>query len=406
MTRLTPKVRKGFTLIELLVVIAIIGILIGLLLPAIQKAREAAARAQCTNNMRQMGIALHAFHDAQKSFPTSGEIGNSADPRDGKSLKTTFAIHSTFTLLLPYIEQIGLYEKVDLQTYYLSTTNDTAGAFKSAVPTFLCPTNPVRPKSGVDTNGYGYTDYQPIAYVSIQTTGIPADTVRVDAIARVPGALALKNEGGFYGLTAGASAGSGNGGGGGVETLIASNTGTSNFEKTMFVKAGDGTLTPTVTKKAIGMDGPNQGDVLDGLSQTIFMTEDVGRSETFNTLNYAAPIGYGTPTVNDRAGWRWGEPDSGNGISGPNKDTAGKTFGDKNQKPINNNATPLGGPVTCPWSTNNCGPNDEVFSFHNAGANCLFGDGSVRFIGDNVDMLTFRRLCTPVEKINANYINE
>ena len=136
---------SGFTLIELLVVIAIIGVLVALLLPAIQKAREAAARSQCTNNLKQMGIALHAYHDANKNFPSSGELGNSINPTNGSSQKTTFAIHSTFTLLLPYLEHTDVYEKIDLTVPYLDATNTASNAaFKAAIPTYLCPTNPVR----------------------------------------------------------------------------------------------------------------------------------------------------------------------------------------------------------------------------------------------------------------------
>src|SRR5262245_41735963 len=101
---LETRKRRGFTLIELLVVIAIIAVLLGLLLPAVQKVREAANRMKCANNLKQAGLALHQFHDANGGFPP-GEV---AGPFPRLGVMTTTA-HGSWTFLLPYLEQQPLF---------------------------------------------------------------------------------------------------------------------------------------------------------------------------------------------------------------------------------------------------------------------------------------------------------
>jgi len=126
--------RNGFTLIELLVVIAIIAILIGLLLPAVQKVREAAARSKSSNNIKQMALAMHNFNDAyQGKLPQLVDTGTNAPTGGG--------VQSILFNILPYIEQDNIYRffnKAVPSTYY-STTATVTGASANIVPTYISP---------------------------------------------------------------------------------------------------------------------------------------------------------------------------------------------------------------------------------------------------------------------------
>src|ERR1041385_3494299 len=104
--------RRAFTLIELLVVIAIIAVLIGLLLPAVQKVRESANRMKCSNNLRQLGLALHHYESSYQCFPTSGEGPNTTHQF------TTFDTVSTIPAILPYIEQENVAKLIDPNYHY------------------------------------------------------------------------------------------------------------------------------------------------------------------------------------------------------------------------------------------------------------------------------------------------
>jgi len=147
--------RSGFTLIELLVVIAIIAILIGLLLPAVQKVREAAARVKCTNNLKQMSLACQAFHDSYNQFPPG--LGASNDTQSagnpfGPTIPANLMFASWFTHILPFIEQGNLYQRM------IPNNN---GLANMVIPVFTCPSDP---KGATIYAGNGFSSQSTSSY--------------------------------------------------------------------------------------------------------------------------------------------------------------------------------------------------------------------------------------------------
>ncbi len=354
--------RQGFTLIELLVVIAIIAILIGLLLPAVQKVREAAARTQCQNNLKQLGLACANYESAYGKLPPGGEGTNAAGNAtefdnlpNGSPISATNPglFHSTQTYLLPYIEQDAIFRQINPNALYndIGPNGQKVDAngktvFQTTIKTFLCPSSPTNP---ADQWGYGLCHYSATCYTDIGPGGYR------DKATRARGAL-------------------------------------------------------DTSRNSVSLPA-----IADGTSNTIVLAEDVGRVETFAT-SYAEPISMypnarpaqGTGTL--RAFWRWAEQDNAFGVSGDPLAWANKAAG----AALNNNATPYGGPSSCPWATgsqisgassaNNCGPNDEIFAFHSGGANVVFADGHVAFLREGVSSVVIRALVTRSggETIDAN----
>ena len=331
MVKLSAR-KRGFTLIELLVVIAIIAVLIALLLPAVQQAREAARRTQCKNNLKQLGLAIHNYESTNKLFPRSGE---STDESTNPTVRRFFPV-SMFVAVLPYTDQAPVYNAWNFSASYTVTTNQALA--KTKINAFLCPSNA---STGPDPLGYGLTDYMPVAYTDLDGTGARQKNVQGFD---VKGALGFCNPISYA---------------------------TDGLSNTFLVIEDSGR--PTANG---GSYDESNGSLLGGGTRAYDTTQLASAS---NATPFTTGGSFGVPG-------RWADADNGSGISGPPANRGAI---------INNNKTPAGGPATCPWNTNNCGPNDEPFSLHVGGTHALMGDGAVRFISENVDTQTIRRLANP-----------
>ena len=158
--------RRGFTLIELLVVIAIIAVLIALLLPAVQQAREAARRTQCRNNLHQLGLALHNYHDTHQCFPPASIKSNLAAgsvPSWGDSSPNT----SWLTLILPFVDETALYNANNFHRDFQTDANRTVVASKLAQ--YMCPSD--NADASLKNGLYAYGNYACIAGEVCNITG-------------------------------------------------------------------------------------------------------------------------------------------------------------------------------------------------------------------------------------------
>jgi prepilin-type N-terminal cleavage/methylation domain-containing protein/prepilin-type processing-associated H-X9-DG protein len=320
-----PRPRAGFTLIELLVVIAIIAILIGLLLPAVQKVREAGQRLSCQNNLKQLGLALHNYHDANERFPPGRKsVGNT----EGASITTyvpdpvIYNLHG-LVLLLPYIEQGNIYQQFNLNaaagdflgsalgysigSSVLASPNAIASgnAALSAyhIPVLLCPAD-----SGSSTISPS-ADYSP----DLGTTGIVATKTSYDFISSSDGVA-------YYNYWTYASVGN------------------------RYMFGEDSTTRIT--------------DVTDGTSSTLAMGEQTLALHNGVTSSWAY-TGWVSVGIDPVGSWNTTFPAQGLNIWNYNG----------TQLPVGTRAT---------WY--------NAASMHTGGVNFVYADGSVHFINQNIDI--------------------
>ncbi len=380
------KSRKAFTLIELLVVIAIIAILIGLLLPAVQKVREAANKSTCSNNLKQLGVAVHNYESAYGFMPHPGQC----DSTGGGT--TTYMAHSTFTLLLPYIEQENVYNLFDHTTqslpYYASLHGVTLAAgqvsFTHSVNGQAVTIHPDSRGRSYDETAQGFA----AAQTFIKTFVCPSTPL--GAGSRTPDRL------------------------GPVDYMAVAISDIDENPASATFQMRNAAVGP-VRSGALSCGTRTVAGIMDGSSNTVLFIEDAGRAHpsvgSFGAFSsrpsmVPSPIspvngmtGAGVQFASGRRVYAWADPDAvTNGYSGPSNSLGSRVAR------FNNNKVPTGGPPECRWSVNNCGPNDEPFAFHTGGVMSVMADGSVRFIRDSLSTMVTKYLVSSDDGqvVNAN----
>lgn len=339
------NLRRGFTLIELLVVIAIIAILIGLLLPAVQKVREAAARSQCQNNLKQIGLAIHNFHD-NRGFLPAGGVSDQPPYGTGGGWGSAWTVW-----ILPFMEQDSLFRRFTFtggSGWGASATNNCAAASGVRIQNYLCPSAGA---TEIAASPHSGTSIQNNHYVAV--TGA------------VPGLIPGYNDTRFF--TNNGAAGCCSGG----------------------LASGGGALIPGGGANVTGASKIKLQTIRDGTSNQILVSE---QNDLLITANGTA-VEWGAGLLHGwMIGWHRGDTPRGGGNAGDARTFQMTTIRYRiNQKTgWPDNPGDCGSTGVC----QNMGTNIPLNSGHSGGVNALMGDGSVRFMTENTPISVLAALAT------------